>query len=65
MSLFDGGCIGGLFPSKGEVSAKEELSEAEANYRAAEDRLIKARRAYENALREWRGSYLPSQDHRS
>lgn len=34
----------------------------EAAYRAAEDRLIKARRANDEAHREWKRFHFPSQD---
>jgi hypothetical protein len=56
--------LASIYPDGRERAARRELREAEAAYRAAEDRLIKARRAYEDADREWRNFYYPQQDQR-
>lgn len=52
---------GSVFPDTRERLARDELRDAEAAYGAAESRLIKARRAYEEASREFRDFYHPRQ----
>lgn len=63
MSLFggNGNNLGSIFPDGRARAARDELRQAETNYAAAEDRLIKARRAYEDASREWSNFYHPEQ----
>lgn len=60
MSIF--GSIGSVFPDNREKSAGDELRAAERAFEVAEDRLIKARRAYEEASREWLNFYDPQQE---
>lgn len=52
---------GSVFPDGRHTSAKAELDAAEKEYRSAEDRLIKARRNYEDAYQEWKQFYWPKQ----
>jgi hypothetical protein len=53
--------LGTVVPDGRERAAREELRAAEAAYGAAENRLIKARRAYEAASREYQNFYYPRQ----
>lgn len=66
MSIFGGATgnkasIGTVAPDGRERAAREELRAAEAACGAAEDRLIKARRAYAEAAREYDNFYHPQQ----
>ena len=69
MSLFGGGFgnaqkaheLASVFPDGRWNAARRNLREAEEAYATAEDRLIKARRAYEDANREWKRFYWPQQ----
>lgn len=54
--------LDGINPDKRASDARDELHKAQLAYADAEDRLIKARRDYENASREWRTFHFPSQD---
>jgi len=56
--------LGTVSPDGREIAASIELSEAEKAYGAAEDRLIKARRAYEETLQEWRKFHYPGYQQR-
>ncbi len=49
--------LGSIFPDAHERSVRDELRDAENAYRAAEDRLIKARREYQATAREWNDFY--------
>lgn len=66
MSLFGGignrSSLATVAPDGRYDAAKKELHEAEASYGVAESRLIKARRAYEEASQEWRNFYYPRQE---
>ena len=51
--------LGSVFPDARVRAACDELRDAERAYAAAEDRLIRARRADNAAQREWRNFYFP------